>query len=112
MKHNVDLTQNRVFSGRGVLPEAVIANVKKPSGMFLCGSASEREESRRYHEYDNPDKCHRCGAEIHKIPWRYELSLCSKCDEELKAACASRYMWKYHVKEPMTNFLVTQMNKR
>lgn len=108
MKRNVDLTENRFFSGDnffgdftlGVLTIGSIVKSKYPWTAYLeeiktdddldlehqkksiiaLGNKRKREEIRKYRQMDSLNYCDCCGVRMNLKPWDREIGICHKCD--------------------------------
>lgn len=112
MKPNVDLTQNRdfmkprkpIFSSVSKLVKrlnnldfpwsdmGIITSTLKDEEIFLTGNNESRIRKKYSKSYE--EHCDKCGIELSKVPWRLEIGLCSKCDEEVsKSILKSKCPW-------------------
>ena len=101
MKDNIDLTENRIFSGnqglRDTLIEALLPKLpwekyimliesdddldleRQRISIIATGNRSERARIEFYRQMDDVNYCDCCGAAINKKPWYMEIGTCRKC---------------------------------
>lgn len=113
MKNNIDLTENRIFSGNpslrthlidALLPklpwEKYIMLVESDDDLDLerqrisiiaTGNKSERARIKFYRQMDDGNYCDCCGAAMNKKPWYMEVGVCRKCDDYNNRK--SKYPW-------------------
>lgn len=108
MKHNVDLTANRIFSSdnrisnnlinnllkittKGYYPWNLELNINIPTededdmdhqkkSIIALGNKSKREKIRELRHMDSLNYCDCCGERMNKKPWDKENGVCHECN--------------------------------
>lgn len=136
MKHNVDLTEHKIFSNgfRGI-PTALVDimgthflpwdfekmrivtsdyELEERIPLFLCGDASQRQKLKMWKMYEDGTICERCGVTIFIKPWEeFRGMLCKRCRNDLDMEFDLK--WRFKKEDPVTtsrDFLVVEMNRR
>lgn len=122
MKANIDLTENRIFSGNLNLSNRLVKELlpkmpwdryimlvesdnnldleKQRMSIVAAGNKSERARIRYYRQMDDSNYCDCCGAAVNKMPWYMEFGLCRKCDDYYKNR-RNKFFWD--IKEVIQN---------
>lgn len=116
MKSNIDLTENRFFSGnpfRSILPLFKITDKKCPwniqmtgiktdddldlehqrRSIIAVGDKATRAQIKEYRKMDSPNYCDCCGERMNLKPWDRELGICHKCNSHYEKEF-EKYKWR------------------
>lgn len=94
MKDSVDLTLDRVFSRRPHINRITKTGNGKYhwdhsnkydcytyNSPILLGSKEEREFQRECRISNDTNYCDCCGTRLNRIPWKREVGVCNKCQD-------------------------------
>lgn len=92
MKRNIDLTENRFFSGRNsmlrfdnVRESALITSEdfdSQTDAVIIAGNRETRKTLQFYRQMNGIDYCDCCGKRMNLKPWYRELGICHKCNND------------------------------